>query len=176
MLWYLVSLRSEHLASRVDRISYNVILTFFVLLFQISRRRAAVKKTMDISRASGRLGNWRRRSLSGVRAGRILWRVETSAWPDPSLYWQLMRACWTVSGQEFVHRIHRGDVVGVNWLRRCLTGRMWWSSLKLNEIISLLRPVDLHNFQLSCQSFWAVKCKSYTKKLATIDSQHRNKN
>ena len=49
MLWNLVSLRSEHLASKADRMSYKVILIFLDLLVQTSRRSAAVKKTADIS-------------------------------------------------------------------------------------------------------------------------------
>ena len=93
MLWNLVSLRSEHLASKADRMSYKVILIFLDLLVQTSRRSAAVKKTADISWDSDRLGNCRRRSLSADIAGSIFLRVEMRAWPVPALYMQVRSAC-----------------------------------------------------------------------------------
>ena len=47
--FHLVSLRSEHLASRADRMSYKLILIFLDVLVQTSRRSAAVKNNAKIS-------------------------------------------------------------------------------------------------------------------------------
>ena len=95
--------------------SYKVILIFLDLLVQTSRRSAAVKKTADISGDSDRLGNCRRRSLSEDIAGSIFLRVEMRAWPVLALYWQVRSASCSVSGQELLHKVQRGEVAGVIW-------------------------------------------------------------
>ena len=81
----LVSLSRDTFASRVDLMSNREILIFLVLLFQTSSSMDDVRKTGDISCDSVTSGNWRNRIFSGVRAGRIFWRVLTSTWPVPPL-------------------------------------------------------------------------------------------
>ena len=49
------------------------------------------------------------------------------------------------------HKEHSDWLLGRSWLRRSLTGRSWWSNLKLNDLDSVERPFNLEKLKASDQ-------------------------
>ena len=111
------------------------------------KRKPVVVPGIPSDHRIGAGGSW-----SAVRDGSTLCRVLIRACPVPALYAQDSRACSNVSGWEFEHSVQVAGVVGVILWRRSFTGSSRWRSLKLKLVISLLRPLSRHSFQLICQS------------------------